>query len=89
MNTEYARTVCNYNALLRFQILHSQNQRLDEIRITIPVAKEMLRDIEILKKSIDSHNAISRREPAYFGRLDFMFEEQATAINKAYASIIK
>jgi len=89
MNTEYARTVCNYDALLRFQILHSQNCRLDEVRISIPVAKEMLRDIEILKKSIESHKSISRREPAYFGRLDSMFEEQATAINKAYAAIVK
>jgi hypothetical protein len=52
MKTEYAKTVCSYDALLRFAILHAQNQGLDEIRITIPRAKEMLRDLEILKKSI-------------------------------------
>lgn len=88
MNT-HAHTVCSYDALLRFQIVHAQNQGLDEIRITIPRAKEMLRDIEILKKSIESHKAISRKEPAYFGMLDSMFEQQATAINKAYAAIVK
>jgi len=89
MNTRYAQAVCDYDSTLRFHILHSQNQGLDEIRISIPVAKEMLRDIEILKKSIEAHRPIERRDPQYFARLDAIFEEQASVMNTALSKILK
>jgi hypothetical protein len=88
MNTRYAHTVCSYDALLRFQILHCQNQGLNEITITIPRAKEFLRDIEILKKSLEDSKPVERREPEYFSRIDAMFDQQSAVLNDAISKIL-
>jgi len=67
---KHAHTVCAYDALLRFQLAQAQSHGMNEIKISVARAKELLRDISILKKSIDG----SRPAPAYFSRLDSIFE---------------
>jgi hypothetical protein len=82
-----ADAVVAHDALFKVSITQAQHAGLDEIRISVPRAREILNDLIALKKAVESpyRNA---KQPAHFDKLDAMFFQQAEAINEAMTKII-
>jgi len=78
-----ARSVTNHAALFRVCIKSSEAAGLDEIRISVPRAKEILRDLEILKSAIESPSVMPHQS-----RLDTIFGNQIRVIDEAVSKLI-
>lgn len=79
-----AASVAANDALFRVALKYAEQAGLDEIRISVPVAKEILRDLTILKKAAEGEN---KKTPSYFNHLDSMME-QAFVLDRAMNKIL-
>lgn len=86
---QHAVRVASYDALIRVSIKSAEAHGLDEIRISVPRAKELLHDLTILKKAAETP---VKPEPRH--RLDSIINidtfalEQAEVMNKAMSKLL-
>lgn len=78
---EIASRVSSYDALFKVQIASADSIGSDEVRISKARAKELHRELVILKKSLE------QKTPSYYRRLDNIFSEEKFVLSQAIKKI--
>jgi hypothetical protein len=83
---EAANRAATYDALFKTAIKHAERHGLNEIRISVPRARELYRDLSALETALRQPQP-SRHSTAHFARLDAIFAEQDRVMNEAISRI--